>query len=111
MATSNPRVTAYIQPTNKERLKEYQQKHGLATESQAIDRILSEYFVGVIPIADSVTLKRISDTPKANSDVLGNSLDMERVEDLVKGYYAQAMNQMNGAIAELMQEVGQRLGE
>jgi hypothetical protein len=48
MATKNPRVAAYIQPTTHEKLKAYMIANNL-TESKAIDVILGEFFGVEVP--------------------------------------------------------------
>jgi hypothetical protein len=48
MATKNPRVVAYIQPSTHEKLKRYMEEQGLS-ESKALDVILGEYFGVEVP--------------------------------------------------------------
>ena len=57
MATDNPRVAAYLQPTDFKLLKEFSEKHHLSL-SQAVGRIIAEYFGSSLPEHTSSTQVR-----------------------------------------------------
>lgn len=62
MATKNPRVVGYIQPTTHEKLKQFMEEYNVS-ESKALDLILGEYFGVEVP---RVTL---SSTPGVDSKI------------------------------------------
>lgn len=43
MATENPKVVGYVQPTNYQKLEAFQKNRGLRSLSQALDVILTEF--------------------------------------------------------------------
>jgi hypothetical protein len=56
MATKNPRVVGYIQPSTHEKLKQFMEEYNIS-ESKALDLILGEYFGVEVPrVASSSTL-------------------------------------------------------
>lgn len=101
-------VTVYIPPELESKLAAFCLENGLTRKDSKTGETSPALGTGLL-----YTVKQFLNEPRIEQLASDSVTPVSKVEveDLVKGYYAQAMEQMNGMLATLREEVDARLGE